>query len=110
MKCYTHHAVDAVAICRSCCRALCPDCVAEVGTACACKGRCEERVTALNAMVVRGGSAYKRLKVAPLFTALLGTVFIIGGISSGWDPFVLSMGAVFLLWSGVTFISYSRHK
>ena len=86
MKCYTHHAVDAVAICRSCCRALCPDCVAEVGTACACKGRCEERVTALNAMVVRGGSAYKRLKVATLFTALLGTVFIIGGDFIRWGP------------------------
>jgi hypothetical protein len=54
MKCYTHRSSDAIAVCRSCGRALCPDCVAEVGLSCACKNRCESDVARFNEMITRG--------------------------------------------------------
>src|ERR1019366_8763075 len=54
MKCFTHRSSDAVAVCRSCGRALCPDCIAEVGLSCACKNRCESDVTRFNEMLTRG--------------------------------------------------------
>jgi hypothetical protein len=54
MKCFTHRSSDAVAVCRSCGRALCADCVAEVGLACACKNRCEADVARFNEMITRG--------------------------------------------------------
>jgi len=41
-------------VCRSCGRALCPDCVAEVGLSCACKNRCESDVARFNEMITRG--------------------------------------------------------
>src|SRR5580692_517048 len=66
MKCYTHRSSDAIAVCRSCGRALCPDCVAEVGLSCACKNRCEPDVARYNAMITRdyGAEARKRLEAA----------------------------------------------
>ena len=77
MKCYTHHTVAAVAVCRACNRALCPDCVTEVGETCACKNRCEERVTILNAMVVRNRALQQRLPVVSIFPGLLGVIFLV---------------------------------
>ena len=53
MKCYTHHAVDAVGLCKSCSRGVCPDCAAEVGRSIACRGECEEKVRALDALIER---------------------------------------------------------
>jgi B-box zinc finger len=54
MKCYIHRSSDAIAVCRSCGRALCPDCVSEVGLSCACKNRCEADVARFNEMITRG--------------------------------------------------------
>jgi len=54
MKCFTHRSLDAVATCRSCGRALCPDCISEVGLSCACKNRCESDVARFNEMLTRG--------------------------------------------------------
>jgi hypothetical protein len=53
MKCYVHRPADAVGICRSCGRGLCPECAAEVGTALACRQRCEEDVRQLTETVRR---------------------------------------------------------
>jgi hypothetical protein len=44
MKCYVHRSDDAVGLCRSCGRGVCPDCAAEVGRALACSKRCEDDV------------------------------------------------------------------
>src|SRR5690348_13649686 len=56
MKCFTHRDSDAIAICRSCGRALCVACIAEVGRSCACKGRCESDVERFNEMLSRDRS------------------------------------------------------
>ena len=53
MKCFTHRSSDAVAVCRSCGRALCPDCISEVGLSCACKNRCESDVARFHEMLTR---------------------------------------------------------
>ena len=54
MKCFSHRNSDAVAVCRSCGRALCSDCIAEVGLSCACINRCEADVAKFNEMLTRG--------------------------------------------------------
>jgi hypothetical protein len=54
MKCFTHRNSDAIAVCRSCGRALCPDRVSEVGLSCACKNRCEPDVKRFNEMIAQG--------------------------------------------------------
>lgn len=69
MKCFYHHANDAVAICKSCNKGLCFTCAVEVENGVACKGRCEAEVRSINLRVQRG----KRLGVF-----LLGAGFAIG--------------------------------
>jgi hypothetical protein len=80
MKCYNHPGIDAVAVCRSCGRALCQDCTTEVGLSCSCKGRCESIVATMNDLVQRGRTAYQKTSTLQLrnaiFVILLGIVFI----------------------------------
>lgn len=80
MRCYNHSNIEAVAVCRSCGRALCRDCTAEVGLSCSCKGRCESIVATMNDLVERGRTAYQKTSTLQLrnavFVILLAIVFI----------------------------------
>ena len=64
MRCFVHHEVEAVGICRACGRALCPDCTAEVEGAVACKGRCEPLASALMKNLSGRDEALGRLEAA----------------------------------------------
>src|SRR5208283_5834379 len=101
MKCFTHRSSDAVAVCRSCGRALCPDCISEVGLSCACKNRCESDVTRFNEMLTRGrpGPAklvgYDRV----IFLMVIGAAFLWFGLyyfgDHGLNWFFVVLGAAF---------------
>jgi hypothetical protein len=53
MKCFVHRQSDAVGVCKSCSRALCPECVAEFPDGITCRGRCEQVVSGLNTLLAR---------------------------------------------------------
>ncbi len=107
MKCFTHRNADAVAVCRSCGRALCPDCIAEVGLACACKNRCETDVARFHAMVTQGRSGPGSGAIPPtdyfrvVFLLVLGMAFIWFGLhffaDHGINWFFVAMGLAFFL-------------
>lgn len=61
MKCYSHNERDAVGICKNCSRGLCPDCAVDLVDGLACKGRCEEAVRGMNALVSQNVSARRRI-------------------------------------------------
>jgi hypothetical protein len=101
MKCFTHPAVDAVALCKSCSRGVCSQCVVEVGKSCACRGRCEADVAAVDQMVRRVSGRMPNLKAVGfvsgailvllgLFGTLLGIFMVTrpGGNASGWGLIV----------------------
>jgi hypothetical protein len=103
MRCFYHPAVDAVALCKSCNRALCHGCIVEVGLACSCRNRCEADVATLNELVERGSTAYQKTSAtyfrSGLFTLLLSiTFFVLGllGVARGrggeWGYFLLVLG------------------
>lgn len=92
MKCYNHPNYDASAVCRSCGRALCRDCVVEVGLSCSCKDRCESVVETLNYMVDRGRTVYKTTSAVhfrhAVFVSFVGAIMAAIGlliVSSGVD-------------------------
>ena len=85
MKCFYHRTDDAVAICKSCSRALCSGCAAEVEDGIACRGRCEENARLLSRLVSRS----KRL------TPMAGTPYLVLGL------FLLILGLLSLV-RGVT--------
>ena len=115
MKCFNHSQSDGVAICKSCGRALCHDCCAEVGNGSACKSRCEADVADLNVIIKRSksayqktGGAYRRNGVAML---VLGFVFLVVGTlpvvtGHGYGTiFLAAMGLLFIIWSYFSFVS-----
>ena len=81
MKCFYHRTDDAVAICKSCSRALCSGCAAEVEDGIACRGRCEERAALLSRLVSRSGK----------LTPMAGTPYLVLGL------FLLTLGLLSLL-------------
>ena len=93
MKCFYHQSVDGVGLCKSCQKALCVECAADVGGGLACRTRCEETVRALNSLVQKAmdnsGSNDRALKMLRLTR----------GIYLGLAVFVLIIGAVFTWWA-----------
>ena|SRR6516164_829436 len=121
MKCFNHSTVEAVGVCRSCGRALCRDCITEVGLSCSCKGRCESVVATMNDLVQRGKTAYQKTSVLQLrtgiFIMLLGVVFIAlavfrfsSGDASEWTYFFLAAGVLFSGMGLVGLISAKRFR
>ena len=51
MNCFNHRDRPAIGLCKSCGKALCGDCVAELANGLACKGSCEARVNMINHML-----------------------------------------------------------
>lgn len=116
MKCFNHREIDAIAVCKHCGRALCPNCAAEVELAAACKGRCEVEVAAILDAHERAKTAYQKVAAttvrSAVFIGMLGFVFAILGIF-GWGKgggFSLIMGTIFLLWSAFSFNSAKRYR
>ena len=113
MKCFYHQANDAIAICKSCNRALCQSCAIDVHPGTACIDRCEKDVADLNLIVERSksayqktGSAYRRNGLAMLIVGLIFLGFGIFPIIINGEYrmiFMALLGVVFLLWS---FFSY----
>ena len=118
MKCYVHPQIEAVAVCKSCGRAVCHECVTEVGLSCACKGRCETDVSILNDLVVRGSSAYQKTSGvytrSGVFILLLGLLFTGAGllVFNSNDPnyFMLLMGPIFVVYGVVQFFNAKRYR
>lgn len=115
MKCFYHQDRDAVALCKSCHRALCPDCVADVPPGSACRGRCEQEVAAVNLMLERGksaylkaGNAYRRNAIAFLIMGLVMVAFGLLPLVTNGDKgalFLAVFGGFFLLLSFFSFRS-----
>jgi hypothetical protein len=121
MKCFNHSTVDAVALCKSCSRALCRDCIAEVGLSCSCRNRCETDVATLNDLVERGRTAYQKTSAtyfrSGIFTCLMGAVFallgaagLMSGIGSEMGYFFLVMGLLFIGWGVSHFVSAKKMR
>jgi len=75
MKCFNHSEIDAVGVCKSCGRALCHDCIAEVGLSCRCKGRCEAVVASFNDYAERNWSIYQKSSTVYWWTGIFALMF-----------------------------------
>lgn len=84
MNCYNHQAVSAIGICKHCQKALCTECVVDMGHGLACQGVCETEVQALQELMTRSKTAYQKAGRAhirqAIMLSLLGLIFIFAGI------------------------------
>jgi len=120
VKCYYHLEKDAVAICKSCNRALCHDCAVDVHPGTACKNRCESDVQSVNTLFEKDKTSYQKvgktfrgnaialLSAGLLFTPV-GLLGFFNSENSGMLIFAL-MGFIFLFWSFSAYRSAKRFE
>ena len=111
MRCFYHQDHEAIGICKSCGKGLCPQCAADLDKGLACRSRCEEDVEALIRLVqrniqleptttrlVQAGSSARRL--ASLFFFLIGAVFLFYGWTHEEGPeFLTFLGGIFIVYA-----------
>src|SRR5437879_5317744 len=107
MKCFYHSDRDAVGVCKSCQRALCHDCAAEVEKGIACKNRCEEDVRQLAQLIDQNAryqpasafllSRARRTRVAAaLFYCAVGLACVSWGFVHSYIHFISLLGLLFI--------------
>lgn len=93
MNCYSHPAVPATGLCKTCFKALCPECSVDVGNGLACRGECEEKVRELNEMSERSARIYgigrHKSRIPATGVLLWGIVALVLWSITGFGYFVL---------------------
>jgi hypothetical protein len=115
MKCFYHQERDAVAVCKNCNKGVCAECASDLGHGIACKGRCESKVQELNEliecnkvlskqsqeMIAKNKTLCRKsgytLVGGAAISALVGAVFIWFGWYYNENPFIITLGGIFLL-------------
>jgi hypothetical protein len=113
VRCFYHPDRDANGICKSCNKGLCSECSVDLDYGLACRGKHEQNVAALNAMVVNAtriqATTSKARYVAPAFTAFMGIMFLgYGYFRRGLIGFLLPLGIGFLVYSLILFLANRR--
>lgn len=114
MKCYNHSNADAVAICKSCGKAICQECAVDVGKGIACKDQCEDDVMMINAIINNNAKAYSTIKgrslFGPIFFIIIGMVFGLYGLLSGYAlGFSLILGICFVIYGVAIIIANKKY-
>lgn len=105
MQCFNHTEVDAVAICKSCGKALCKSCSTEITNGIACKNSCERRVNMLNQMIDNNekmiATSNVNIKTNAISSIVFGILFALMGLYLYYSNDFL--GCLFMV-MGVSFI------
>lgn len=108
MKCYKHRDRDAIGLCKSCHKGVCPECLVLVGGSVACIDSCQENVATLN-YIVEQNKKYRNLdkKLIPFITYGIGIFFLSFGLytfnkKSSW--FTIGFGAILIIISVINTI------
>ena len=108
MSCFYHHDRESVGGCKSCGKALCPECAVDLGKGLACRGRCEDDVRTLIGLIDRNialapqtarlvESGRRTRSSAAMFNLITGAIFVAWGISDlDRFSFLAILGGCFL--------------
>lgn len=107
MKCFNHIHLDAVGICKSCFKGICPECVIEVEGNVSCKGRCEEKIKIdqelfekSRLLIQRNPQTYQRTAEAYYKNALI--YFLFGFVFLGLGIFTFNLESKILSYFGIS--------
>jgi hypothetical protein len=114
MRCYNHSDTEAVAICKSCGKALCQECAIDLGRGIACQGQCEADVQMLISIVDNNAKTYSTVKsrslYAPIFFIIVGIIFGGYGMLSGnMFGFMFVLGVCFVLYGVIAMIANRKY-
>lgn len=103
MHCFNHPDTSAVGVCKHCGKAICRECITDLGFGLACKNLHEKDVEDVHLLVVRnvalqkkGDKGFTKYACVFLFGAP-GLLFLLQGIFEGNDKFLIALGVVFII-------------
>ena len=105
MHCFYHQSIPAIGICKHCGKGICNECTADLGHGLACKGKHEQEVEDVKAMISRATQVQSTNKtykyMSPIFFLVIGSIFVGSGffLSSRSSNFSMILGAAFLIYS-----------
>jgi hypothetical protein len=79
MKCFNHPAVDAVALCKNCLKAVCRDCATEMELGVVCRGGCG---TSASRTSMAAGAGRKGRRIGPFLVLFAVVALLIGGYAA----------------------------
>lgn len=82
MRCFVHHDMDAVAVCRSCLKGACASCARPVTSGVACSDECLPVAERIAKLQLANSRNIVLARVQPLFTWMLVVIFLGLGIDS----------------------------
>src|SRR5262249_49667793 len=98
MRCFNHLDQEAVGLCKSCGRGLCPNCAAEVEKALACRGRCESDVLdllSINRNALQFAKSTKQARfLGPALFMVVGVMLMLLGFSTDGIGFAIWAGGI----------------
>lgn len=103
MNCFVHRSVTAVGVCKSCSKALCPECAAELKNGIACRDSCEERVNIINWIVDSNtryaAAANSHVRIVDIMAIVFGFIFAAAAVLQFQQspPFWTCMGTIGVL-------------
>lgn len=120
MRCYYHEDREAVGSCKSCGKGLCRECAVDLTKGLACRGRCEDDVSSVIALIERN------IKIAPrtsqileasrklrsstaAFNLVIGGLFIIWGLTSEHLSFIIILGVAFFIYGIIGLFQARRY-
>lgn len=92
MRCFDHPDREAVGVCKSCQKGLCGECAVDLGQGLACRGRCEETVRGLIALIA--GNLKARAVGSQLVLGYRRNVIYAGAFLVAVGSLILSWGAL----------------
>ena len=117
MKCFYHNDIDAIGLCKTCNKGLCPECAVDVGNGLACVDSCEKAVLSYNKMIDKNieltSTSVSMIRGGPAF--FLAALFIVFGaffmfIGSGENGTRFTMGLIFLFFGIVQVVLVYRRR
>ena len=108
MKCFTHQANEAVGVCKACNKGICAECTEDLGHSLACKSTCVEQAHLVDSIIQKNAVTMKATErnrnIAPVFYAVVGSLFIYYGIDRyPRSELSLMMGVGFLIFAAANF-------
>lgn len=111
MHCFSHRGTDAIGLCKTCCKAVCPACMREAEGGIVCSEACEVehgQMREMNRRALRSygiGSVQRGLPNSVMAPLLMGFGFVLGaGIIRATDDNSMPIILFFLLMSGVMWL------
>ena len=101
MKCFYHHELDAIGICKKCQKGLCSECATDLEHGIACKGKHEKEAEAIEGLISRNIRAVAlqptSVSVINFQHLFIGVIFAGFGLYQN-NKFLTTFGGVFILY------------